>query len=205
MSSWWIGLYGHGSQRVVIGVPRPRSRRGAWSADRRSARTTRSCARSPPAARRRARSNGRRPPARSSTSSTSANAPRSPRRADRSRGTGASDLPGGRYTECVDITSAAFAFRQCASSSPVPSALHADRVVEVEPGPHERGEVQHVGEVVGQTRRSRRRRRRTRAWSRRWRRPARASRDHRSARSPTLRCRPRGTRRAGTRSDPPDR
>ena len=33
-----------------------------------------------------------------------------------------------------------------------PGALgvHADRVVEVEPGPHERGEVQHVGEVVGQ-------------------------------------------------------
>ena len=42
----------------------------------------------------------------------------------------------GRYTECVDITSAALALRQCASSRPVPSAFDPDGVVVVEPGPH---------------------------------------------------------------------
>ena len=41
----------------------------------------------------------------------------------------------GRYTEWVDITSAAFALRQCASSSPVPSAFTVIAWSKSRPGP----------------------------------------------------------------------
>ena len=88
---------------------------------------------------------------------------------------------------------------------PGPLGVHADRVVEVEPGPLERGEVQHVGEVVGQLGEVAVADVAHDAWSRRARRPARASRRRRSGRSPTPRCRPRGARRAGTRSARPVR
>ena len=58
--------------------------------------------------------------------------------------------PFGLYTLAVDMTSAAFAFRQCWSRSPVPSAFTRIGLVVVVGPTDGRGEVQHVGEVVGE-------------------------------------------------------
>src|SRR3954451_19439174 len=122
MSSWWIGLYGQGSQRVVTGSPATIQSRwyvgsppfGPYDAFIRAMTTGRSNIR----AHVRATASsaifdieyvgacGEFASPSGSVSTTTC--------------IGSST---GRYTDAVDITSADFAARQCCSSSPVPSAL----------------------------------------------------------------------------------